>query len=73
MGIFSLSSIERIVLHNKYVKLGISHAEADKRIKNFETKLVKKRDLLKKQKLSDLDIDARLKEDFFNLRQSLDR
>lgn len=72
MGIFSLSNIERIVLHNKYVKLGISHQEADKRIKDFETKLVKKRDLLKKQKVSEKDINLRLKEDFARLRQSLD-
>lgn len=71
MGIFSLSSIERIVLHNKYVRLGISHTEADKRIKDFETKLVKKRDLLKRQKVSEQDINARLKEDFAKLRQQL--
>ena len=71
MGIFSISSIERIVLHNKYVKLGNSDFEANKLIKDFENKLVKKRDKLQKQKVSEKDINLRLKEDFARLRQSL--
>lgn len=71
MGIFSISGIERIVLHNKYVKLGNSDFEANKLIKDFENKLVKKRDKLQKQKVSEKDINLRLKEDFARLRQSL--
>lgn len=62
-----LTRFEKQILFKKYIKNGLDHEEANKKVKTIVKYLQDYRDKLKYKKMSDKDINMKFREEFAKL------
>lgn len=67
-----LKKEERILLYRKYISSGLDPDSANLQVEMFIAHLINLKDKLKEQKKTDVEINTKFKEEFFNLCQKLE-